>query len=53
MSERLNNADRLNGDAVDLGRFHTIEEYDNAFKQWNTRNKYTALIFSSPERVLI
>jgi hypothetical protein len=41
-SKRLNNSERLNGDAVDLGLVQTVDEYEIAFNKWSTKGRNAA-----------
>ena len=48
--ERLNNADRLNGNAVDLGLVQTVGEYEIAFNKWSTRGTNAAADLARPRK---
>ena len=48
--ERLNNAERLNGNAVDLGLVQTVGEYEIAFNKWSTRGRNAAADLARPGR---
>src|SRR5689334_2980357 len=48
--ERLNGADRLNGDADDLGPVQTVDEYEIAFNKWSTTGNYAAADLLKPRK---
>jgi hypothetical protein len=48
--ERLNNSDRLDGDAVDLGLAQTVREYEIAFNKWSTKGQNAAADLAKPRQ---